>query len=96
MPARPPHPAMNFERIERLGDLGRHRHGLTGHCLDCAALYRMDRRQNPPSSWTVDLAALIAERGADLLIRELDGLVCPYCGSTNTEFRLTAPSLGDG
>jgi hypothetical protein len=40
-------------------------HTLFAFCADCAALYRKDRMgENPPSSWTVDLATLIAERGA--------------------------------
>lgn len=53
--------------IDTIGKLREFRHPLVGWCRPCGARYRMNARPEdiPPSSWEVDLAALIAERGPD-------------------------------
>jgi hypothetical protein len=59
------HRAPRGLRRRHLGKMHAIGHTLFAFCADCAALYRKDRMgENPPSSWTVDLATLIAERGA--------------------------------
>jgi hypothetical protein len=78
--------------IDTLGKMLEHRQTLFGHCADCAALYRKDRMgENPPSSWTVDLGALIAERGADSPSVRMKPVPCPYCGGRNVDFRVVGP-----
>ena len=52
-----------FVVLDTLGKLKEHRHGLVGHCAECAALYWKDTAHARPSSFDIDLDALIAERG---------------------------------
>jgi hypothetical protein len=65
-------------------------------CLraDCAALSRKDRiGHNPPSSsWAVDLAALIAERGADSPLIPMPPVPCP--GAAAATSISASPVLG--
>src|SRR5690348_3521184 len=81
--------------IDTIGKLHEYGNTLHGFCSDCAARYRMDRMsQNPPSSWTVDLPALIAERGADSPVVGMAPVRCPYCGGRHTDIRITGPDPG--
>ncbi len=52
---------------DTLGNLHLHRHALFGWCRRCLSRYRMAARpeENPPASFDVDVAGLIAQRGAD-------------------------------
>ena len=78
--------------IDTLAKMLEHQQTLYAFCADCAALYRKDRMgQNPPSSWTVDLAALIAERGAHSPSIGMAPVPCPYCGGLNVSFRKAGP-----
>jgi hypothetical protein len=78
--------------IDTIGKMHAHRQTLFAFCADCAALYRKDRMdQSPPSSWTVDLAALIAERGADSPSVRMAPVPCPYCSGLNVSFRKAGP-----
>jgi hypothetical protein len=78
--------------VDTIGKMYEHRQTLHAFCADCAALYRKDRMgQNPPSSWTVDLAALIAKRGADSPSVRMAPVPCPYCGGRKVDFRVAGP-----
>ena len=82
--------------IDSIGKLHAHRHELHGFCADCAGRYRPELTpHNPPSSWTVDLAALIAERGPDSPVVGMAPLRCPYCGGRRTEIRILGPGPED-
>jgi hypothetical protein len=77
--------------LDTLGKLHEHGYGMFGVCRFCAGLYRMDA---PPSQrisahFEIDLAKVIAERGADTDCIRMPPLPCPRCGSDNTECRLT-------
>jgi hypothetical protein len=58
-----------------------------------AGLDRPERR--PCSSFDIDMAALIAERGADYSIIRMAPVPCPRCGSRDTETRLRTPPHRD-
>jgi hypothetical protein len=49
----------------------------------------------PPASFDIDMAALVAERGADCPIVGMAPVPCPYCGSRDTEIRLKTPPHRD-
>jgi hypothetical protein len=42
-----------------------------------------------PSNFDIDLAALIAERGADCFVIRMVPVPCPRCGSVDTQYRIT-------
>ena len=44
---------------------------------------------NPPCSFTVDLPALIAARGADSPCIRMAPVACPYCGGRRVDFRIS-------
>jgi hypothetical protein len=79
--------------LDTLGRLHARGYGLFGACADCAQLYRMadlpERRI--PSNFDIDLAALIAERGADCSVIRMAPVPCPRCGSLDTQYRITTP-----
>jgi hypothetical protein len=83
-----------FVVLDTLGRLKEHDHRLIGHCMACARLYRRDRRDNPSSSFAIDLTALIAERGPDCRVVGLRPVRCVYCGSLETTFQLAVPPKG--
>jgi hypothetical protein len=64
-------------RLDTLGKLQQHGHGIGGYCLICRKLF------------AVDMAALVAERGADSPIVGMKSLRCPSCGGVRTERRVT-------
>jgi hypothetical protein len=68
-----------------------------GWCRECAKLYRMDARAEDrvPAAFDIDMPALIAERGADHSIIRMAPVPCPYCGSCDTETRLSTPPHRD-
>lgn len=68
--------------LNTLGRLRAHRHRISGWCLDCSALYRIDQRDNPPSSFDIGLNALIAQRSAGALVIHMAPVPCPRCGGT--------------
>jgi hypothetical protein len=76
--------------LDTIGKLYAHGHGLHGWCLECAARYRpgVPAAQQPRAGFDVDMAALIAERGADAAIVGMPPPPCPRCGSARTEIRL--------
>jgi hypothetical protein len=75
--------------LDTLGKLYAHGHGLVGWCLDCAGRYRpaTPASEKVRSSFDVDMATFIAERGADAAISGLQPPPCPRCGSARTEIR---------
>jgi len=84
---------MPTTRLDTLGRLYATGHGLFGSCNDCAKLYRM---ADPPerrisSNFDIDLAKLIAERGAATSCIRMEPVPCPRCGSRQTECRITTP-----
>ena len=76
--------------LDTLGRLAAHGHGLNGWCLECSARYRPAAMaaERVLAGFDVDMAQLIAERGADAAIVGLRPLPCPRCGSARTEIRL--------
>jgi hypothetical protein len=83
-------PRMPAITLDTLGKLYAHGHGLNGWCLECSASYRPEvpAAARPRAGFDVDIAALIAERGADAAIVSLRPPPCPRCGSERTEVRL--------
>jgi hypothetical protein len=83
-------PRMPTITLDTLGRLAAHGHGLAGWCLDCSARYRPSApaAEQTRAGFDVDMAALIAERGANARIVGLRPPPCPRCGSTRTEIRL--------
>lgn len=75
--------------VDTIGKLHQCGYTLFGFCADCARLYRKDRQDNPLSSFTVDLPALIAERGADSPLIRMAPVSCPYCGGRRVDYRIT-------
>ena len=67
-------------RLDTLGKLHAHGHGLFGYCRRC------DRHFDVP------LPTLIAARGADSLVVRMMPVRCASCGGRDTEIRITAPS----
>jgi hypothetical protein len=65
------------DRLDTLGKLHQRGHGIGGYCLICRELF------------AVDMAALVAERGADSPIVGMKPLRCPSCGGVRTERRVT-------
>jgi hypothetical protein len=86
-------PRMPTTTLDTLGPLYATGHGLFGSCTDCAKLYRMDAppEQRISSNFDIDLAKLVAERGADCSIIRMEPVSCPKCGSLLTECRITTP-----
>ncbi|HUH83328.1 MAG TPA: hypothetical protein VLX85_01890, partial [Stellaceae bacterium] len=62
-----------------LGKLHAHGHGIGGYCLSCQRLF------------SVEMAALIAERGADTKIVGMTPLRCPAGDGHRTQFTISAP-----
>ncbi len=54
---------------------------------------RPERR--PPASFEIDMATLVAERGANCDVLGLALVPCPRCGSCDTEHRISTPRHGD-
>ena len=50
--------------------------------------------QRISSNFDIDLARLIAERGAAMSIIGMLPVACPRCGGRRTEIRITTPSRG--
>lgn len=84
----------DFIRLDALGALLKHGHGLFGWCQDCAATYRPEVLPKIPrrGSFAIDLARLVAERGAASTSIRMEPVACPRCGSRRTGVRITAPS----
>ena len=83
--------------LDTLGKLHHHGHGLFGWCSDCGSPSRYwddvkARRVPKPAIFDIDLAVLIRERGKECPVVSLAPVVCPRCGSANTETRVTAPA----
>jgi hypothetical protein len=89
-----PETGSGFIVLDTLAKLRDHNYRLIGHCMACARLYRPDRRDNPPSSFAIDLAALMAERGPDCRVVGLRPVPCVYCGSVETTSQLAVPPKG--
>jgi hypothetical protein len=83
-------PRMHTIVLDTLGRVAAHGHGLVGWCLDCSARYRpaTPAAEQPRAGFDVDMAALIAERGAEAHVVGLRPPPCPRCGSPRTEIRL--------
>ncbi len=81
-----------------VGNLQANRHTLFGWCRRCASRYRMAARpeENPPASFAIDVAALIAQRGPDAPVVRMAPVPCPHCGSRDTEARILDPPLQRG
>jgi hypothetical protein len=62
----PPAPDADTTALDTLGKLLERGYGMLGTCLDCVRLYRMDApaEQRTSSYFNIDLAKLVAERGA--------------------------------
>jgi hypothetical protein len=87
---RSPMPVVALDTLGRLHAGG---YGLFGCCTDCAQLYRMadPPERRVPSHFEIDIAALMAERGADCSVVRMAPVSCPRCGSLNTESRIATP-----
>jgi hypothetical protein len=83
-------PRMPTITLDTLDRLAAHGHGLNGWCLDCSARYRPSApaAELPRAGFVIDVAALIAERGAEAHVVGRAPPACPRCGSTRTEVRL--------
>jgi hypothetical protein len=83
-------PRMPTIVLDTLGKLYAHGHGLDGWCLDCSARYRPSApaATQARAGFDIDMATLIADRGAGARIVGLAPPACPRCGSTRTEIRL--------
>ena len=83
-------PRMPSVTLDTLGRLAAHGHGLNGWCLACSARYRpaAPAAERARADFAIDIAALIAERGADAALVGLRPPPCPRCGSPRTEVRL--------
>jgi hypothetical protein len=79
--------------LDTLGKLHAHGYSLWGWCRDCAKLYRMGQRaeERVLAAFDIDMAALIAERGADHSFIRMAPVPCPRCGSRDTEYRRNTP-----
>jgi hypothetical protein len=80
--------------LDTLGRLAAYGHGLDGWCLDCSARYRpaTPAAERARVGFDVDIAALIALRGAGASAIRMEPVPCPRCGSRRTECRITTPS----
>jgi hypothetical protein len=88
----PAAPDANSIVLDTLGKLLKRGYGMFGTCLDCVRLYRMDApAEQRISYFDIDLAKLIAERGAASSCIRKEPLPCPRCGGLNTEYRITTP-----
>lgn len=77
--------------LDTLGAISAHHHRLSGSCLDCSALHRLDRGDNLPAFFDIDLNALIAKRGVAAPTSRMAPVPCPRCGSQRTKYRIGAP-----
>jgi hypothetical protein len=79
-----------------LDTLGKRGYGMFGTCLDCVRLYRMDApaEQRVSSYFDIDLAKLVAERGAASSCIRMAPIPCPRCGGRRTECRITTQVAG--
>ena len=77
--------------LDTLGKLHAYGYRLFGWCRDCQNKYDRRRRDNPPTHFDIDVAALTAECGADCAVVGLAPVACPGCGSQNTQTRLLPP-----
>ena len=78
--------------LDTIGKLHQYGNRVFAFCADCGDRYRKDRTpHNPPSSWTVDLLTLIAERGRDSPVIRMAPVPCPYCGGRRVDFRIAGP-----
>ena len=68
----------------------RYRYRLFGWCQWCSSNYdpRMPAERRQPATFDIDVAAPIAERGADHPVVGMAPVPCPYCGSRQTEIRI--------
>jgi hypothetical protein len=93
-PSQAPSSGVPLDTLGKLADRG---FRLFGSCLDCARRYDPKLGPlRPPSYYDIDLAKLVAERGRDCLIFDMDPVPCPRCGSRRTEIRLLPPQNGSG
>jgi hypothetical protein len=90
MPATPDSHSIVLDTLVKLLERG---YGMFGTCLDCVRLYRMDvpAEQQVSSDFDIDLAKLVAERGAASSCIRMPPVPCPRCGRLNTECRITTP-----
>jgi hypothetical protein len=77
--------------IDTLGKLRSHGYRLFGWCLACSRKYdpKLPAEKRQPAMFSIDLDALIKERGEHRPIVGLSPVTCPRCGSRETETRLT-------
>lgn len=63
---------------------------MFGTCLDCSRLNRMDvpAEQRIGALFDIDLAKLIAERGASASCIDVEPILCPRRGGRRTETRV--------
>ncbi len=76
--------------LDTLGQLHAQRHTMFGWCRRCESRYRMAAwpEDNPPAIFDIDVAALIAQRGAGAPVVRMPPVPCPHCGSRETEVRI--------
>ena len=76
--------------VDTLGKMLASGETMFGWCRRCSAKYRPALGpRNPRCSFDIDLAALIAARGPDHPIVGMAPVACPYCGSRETEIRIS-------
>jgi hypothetical protein len=89
MPAAPDSHSIVLDTLGKLLERG---YGMFGTCLDCVRLYRMDApAEQRISDFDIDLAKLVAERGAASSCIQMEPVPCRRCRHLNTECRITTP-----
>jgi hypothetical protein len=70
-------PAPDLIRLDTLGKLYAHGHGIAGYCLTCQRLF------------AVDMVEFLRERGWECPIVGMKPLICPGCSGRRTQYSIT-------
>jgi hypothetical protein len=70
-------PPPDLIRLDTLGKLYVHGHGIGGYCLTCQKLF------------AVDMVELLRERGRDCRIVDMKPLICTGCEGKRTQYSIT-------
>jgi hypothetical protein len=70
-------PTPDLIRLDTLGKLYAHGHGIGGYCLRCQRLF------------AVDIVEFIHERGWECPVTRMKALTCPGCEGRRTQYSIT-------